>query len=120
VVLLLAGGDGDSATTLAAVETASRQLLDAGISLAVIGLGVAQADGGQLAAIAALAQQAGEASADDQLYALQPTDSQGTGMPYLVDSVSELRHALTEIVTRVKAQALVARTIGRNDHLRRQ
>jgi len=108
VVLLIAGGDGDTATTSAAVEANTRQLLEAGISLAVVGVAGALAEAGQLATIAALAQDAGEANTDDQLYPLQRTDPEGRGEPYLIDNAEELRQALTEILTRVKGQALLA------------
>ena len=105
ILLLVTDGLGNtpSGLELSDYTDAAQDLADAGITLVCVGFGLT--DASQLNAIVEIAQEAGEDSDSDYLYALHQTDSNGDPSPYLAQSRADFIEAIQTIVSAVKNQA---------------
>lgn len=104
IVVFVTDGIGNTATTMALVETRVNALLDEGISVVAVGFGIDEAEAGMLYKIAQIAQTRGKTSTTDTLYALHHEDAGGVGVPYLAQSREDFINAMAAIVSSVKAQ----------------
>lgn len=102
IVIEITDGIGNTGTTLANVTTTTKVLTDAKIS--VVGVGFGLNDASQLNALARVSNEEGEASDDDDIYALHKENSDGHGIPFLANSKDELIEALNGITASLKSQ----------------
>jgi Tfp pilus tip-associated adhesin PilY1 len=95
----LTDGIGTRDTTLAGVETETRDLLNNDVTPLAVGFGID--DAVQIQKIAEISNQLGNASDDDDIYGLHE-EVGGVGQPFLANNEEELVEALSTITESIK------------------
>jgi hypothetical protein len=102
ILVLVTDGEGNTATTNTAIDTATQALITEGVSVVVVGFGLTTT--AQLDRIAQAMQTAGEANPDDYLYHLHKENALGVAIPFMAQNRQEFIDAMNSIVSSVKAQ----------------
>jgi hypothetical protein len=100
--VIVTDGKGDVDSTVENVRARTYDLARRQVSVVGVGFGVAPSEASQLFALAEQANQDGNSSDYDAIFAMHPLDSQGKAMPYLATAKNDLIDAFREILGKVK------------------
>ncbi|MGV1100104.1 PilC/PilY family type IV pilus protein [Thiovibrio sp. JS02] len=106
-LILITDGLGNTATTLAGVQSEAGNLADDGITTVAIGFGIDDAT--QISEIARISNERAKQSDTDSLYPMH-NEVAGDGVPFIAQNKADLQSTLQEITTSVKAQVFYGAT----------
>jgi hypothetical protein len=101
-LITVTDGRGNTGSTVANVNTNTAALADSGVTPIGVGFGLEYSEAEQLYEMAKVANEKGEASDTDDLFALHNEDGSGVGQPFFAFNKQELIDSLNTITERIK------------------
>jgi PilY1 beta-propeller domain len=95
-------GQGNTGSSVSITETNTTNLANSGVTPIGVGFGLEYSAAGQLYKMAEVANEEGEESETDDVYALHEEDGSGVGQPFFAFNKEELIEALSTITESVK------------------